>query len=149
MCVGRRVLSPVHVPDPVSEQQPLELILARNLVSIVSVAAAVIDVDGRIVFYNDAAAAVVGSRFDETGPLSRERWTADTGPLDDEGRPVPYDELPLTVAVREGRPAYGRLRIRAERGLVAIELAALPLVGPAGYHGAVIVFWPLPENGAG
>lgn len=139
----------MYVPVPDAHQQPLELILARNLVSIISVAAAVIDVDGRIVFYNDAAAAVVGARFEETGPLNRERWTSETGPFDEEGQSVPYDELPLTVAVREGRPTYGRLRIRAEHGLVTIELAALPLVGPAGYHGAVVVFWALPQDEAG
>jgi hypothetical protein len=37
--------------------RPLELILARNLVSLVSLAAVLVDVDGQIVFYNDAAAA--------------------------------------------------------------------------------------------
>ena len=36
-------------------EQPLELILARNLVSIVSVPALLVDVEGRIAFYNDAA----------------------------------------------------------------------------------------------
>jgi PAS domain-containing protein len=139
-------MSAVHVSDPAAHQQPLELILARNLVSIVAVAAAVIDVDGRIVFYNDAAAAIVGARFEDTGPLTRDRWTAETGPFDDEGRPVPYDDLPLTVAVREGRPVHDRLRIRGERGLVHVELAALPLLGPAGYHGAVVVFWEIEDS---
>jgi hypothetical protein len=38
------------------EGQPLELILARNLVSIISLAAVLVDAEGRIVFYNDAAA---------------------------------------------------------------------------------------------
>ena len=50
------------------------------------------------------------------------------------------------MALREGRPAYGRYRIRAERGLIEIEAGALPLVGPAGYHGAVVVFWPLDDR---
>jgi PAS domain-containing protein len=138
--------SRVDAPSP---EQPLELILARNLVSIISVAAALIDVNGRVVFYNDAAAEVVGTRFEDTGPLTRDQWTADTGPFDEEGRPMPYDELPLTIAVREGRPSYARFRVRTDRGLVLVEAGALPLIGPAGYHGAVILFWPVPENGAG
>src|SRR5438270_14029565 len=34
--------------------QPLELILARNLVTIISLAAFLFDAEGRLVFYNDA-----------------------------------------------------------------------------------------------
>ena len=133
---------------PAANHQPLELILARNLVAIVSVPAAVIDVSGEVVFYNDAAAKIVGTQFEDTGPLTRDRWTAEAGPFDEHGRPVPYDELPLTIAVREGRPAYARLRVRGEGDLVDVEVAALPLVGPAGYHGALIVFWPLSPDEA-
>ena len=122
-------------------EQPLELILARNLVSIVSLAALLVDVDGRIVFFNDAAAEIVGSPFEEIGTLSRDEWNARYGPFDDRGNPLVADELPLAVAVREGRPAYARFRVRGERGLMEVEAGALPLLGPAGYHGAMIFFW--------
>jgi PAS domain-containing protein len=133
---------------PAVNHQPLELILARNLAAIVSVPAAVIDAGGHVVFYNDAASASVGSRFEETGPLTRERWNSEAGPYDEDGRPVPYDELPLTIAVREGRPAYARLRVRIEGALIEVEVAAVPLIGPAGYHGALVVFWPLAREGS-
>jgi PAS domain-containing protein len=122
-------------------EQPLELILARNLVSIVSVPALLVDVDGRIVFFNDAAAEIVGSPFEEIGTMTREEWNARYGPVDEHGNPLASDELPLTVAIREGRPAYARLRIRGERGLLEVEAGALPLLGPAGYHGAMVFFW--------
>jgi PAS domain-containing protein len=138
---------PPNLAEPA--EQPLELILARNLVSIVSVAAVLVDVDGGIVFFNDAAAEIGGRRFEETGALAADEWNAQYGPLDSEGNPVPLDELPLNVAVRESRPAYGRFWIRADRGLLEIEAAALPLVGPAGYHGALVVFWPLDGEAPG
>ena len=112
-------------------EQPLELILARNLVSIVSLAALLVDVEGRIVFYNDAAAEIVGSPFEEIGTMTREEWNARYGPSTSRG-PAAADELPLTVAVREGRPAYARLRVRGDRGLMEVEAGALPLLGPAG-----------------
>ena len=67
------------------QEQPLELILARNLVSIVSLAALLVDVDGRIVFYNEAAAEIVGSPFEEIGTLTREEWNARYGPFDPDG----------------------------------------------------------------
>lgn len=131
------------------DEQPLELILARNLISIITLAAVLVDVDGHIVFYNDAAAVMIGARFEETGSLAREQWNAEFGPLDEQGRPLDSDRLALTVALREGRAAYGRYRIRAEHGLVEVEAGALPLVGPAGYHGAIVVFWPLEARDSG
>ena len=127
-------------------EQPLELILARNLVSIVSLPALLVDVEGRIVFYNDAAAEVVGSPFEAIGTMSREEWTERFGPFDEHGAPLAADELPLTVAVREGRPAYGRFRVKGDRGPLEVEAGALPLLGPAGYHGAMVFFWVVPED---
>ena len=126
--------------------QPLELILARNLVSIVSLAALLVDVEGRIVFYNDAAAEVVGSPFEEIGTMTREEWNTRYGPFDEDGVPLLADELPLTIAIREGRPAYGRFQVRGDRGLLSVEAGALPLLGPAGYHGAMIFFWVAGED---
>lgn len=122
-------------------EQPLELILARNLVSIVSIAALLVDIDGRVVFFNDAAAEIIGSPFEETGAMTREEWNSTYGPFDEDGAPLASEALPLTVALREGRPAYARLRIRGERGLLEVEAGALPLLGPAGYHGAMVFFW--------
>jgi PAS domain-containing protein len=129
--------------------QPLELILARNLISIVSLPALLFDVDGQVVFYNEAAGEVIGSPFEAIGTMSREEWNAQFGPFDESGSPVPSDELPLTIALREGRPAYARYRIRGDRGMTEIEAGALPLVGPAGYRGAILIFWPLSGDGEG
>ena|SRR5436305_589531 len=123
------------------EEQPLELILARNLVSIVSLAALLVDVDGRIVFYNDAAAQIVGSPFEEIGTIAREDWNARYGPFDEDGVPLAAEQLPLTIAIREGRPAHARFRVRGESGMLEVEAGAFPLLGPASYHGGMVFFW--------
>jgi PAS domain-containing protein len=138
------------VTDSESQEQPLELILARNLVSIVSVPALLVDVEGRIVFYNEAAAEIVGSPFEEIGTMTREEWNARYGPFDEHGTPLASGELPLTVAIREGRPAYGRFRVRGDdAGPLEVEAGALPLLGPAGYHGAMIFFWVVGKGPGG
>jgi PAS domain-containing protein len=131
------------------EERPLELILARNLVSIISLPAVLIDADGRVVFYNDAAAQLIGEPFEEMGAMSREEWNARYGPVDEHGVALAADALPLAVAVREGRPAYAPLRVRAERGLLEVEAGALPLLGPAGYRGAMVFFWVAGAGGDG
>jgi PAS domain-containing protein len=130
-------------------EQPLELILARNLVSIISLAAVLVDGEGALVYYNDAAAEVIGTRFEERGRISRAEWSAEMGPVDEHDQPVPVEDLPLTSALRDGRPGYARFFIRAEGGLLEIVAGALPLVGPSGNHGALIVFWPVPTGQEG
>jgi PAS domain-containing protein len=141
--VERGVSPPVNEPD----QLPLELILARNLISIISLAAFLVTAEGDIVFYNDAAAAIIGSPFEETGALTREQWNAKLAPSDEHGSPLPLEQLPLTAALREGRPSYGRLRISGASGPLQIEAGALPLVGPAGLRGAMVVFWAFNGDG--
>jgi PAS domain-containing protein len=128
------------------EEQPLELILARNLISIISLGAFLVDAEGAIVFFNDAAAEMFGVRFEETGRIARADWSTELGPLDEQGRPLPTDQLPLAVALRDGRPGYGRFHVRTDRGLVLIVAAALPLTGAGGRHGALVAFWPLTDD---
>jgi len=132
-----------------AEEQPLELILARNLISIISLGAMLVDIEGAIVFYNDAAAEVLGARFEETGRIPQGAWRAEIGPFDLQGRRLPTDNLPVTIALRDARPGYGRFYIRsANASLIPIEAAALPLIGSAGHHGALVVFWPLDADRA-
>ena len=130
------------------DERPLELILARNLISILSIPAILVDARGRIVFFNEAAGELVGAPFEEIGVLEPEEWTARYGPFDAGGRPIPRDELPVTIAVRESRPAYSRLFMHAESGMREFEVGALPLTGPNGYQGALVVLWPVPAHGA-
>jgi PAS domain-containing protein len=120
----------------------LELILARSLVSSLELAAVLLDVDRSIVFFNDAAGDLVGARFEETGPMPERQWRDRFGPLSADGTPLPPDELPLTRALREGRPAHARLRVRLGERELWVEASGLPLVGPAGYQGALVVIWP-------
>ena len=55
-------------------QRPLELILARNLMSALSTPAFLVDEGGVLVFYNEAAGALLGKRFEELGTVGAEEW---------------------------------------------------------------------------
>jgi PAS domain-containing protein len=130
-------------PVAQAAEHPLELILARNLVSLISIASVLIDAEGAIVFFNDAAADFFGGLFEETGPVPLARWRDEVGPFDKAERHLPTGNLPVTRAFRDGRPGFGRFYIRGGSGLVDVEVVALPLVGSVGLHGALVMFWPL------
>jgi PAS domain-containing protein len=127
-------------------QKPLELILARNLLASISTPAFLVGEEGLLLFYNDAAAALLGRRFEETGTMTAQEWTAEFGPFDENDSPIPYDEISLVLAVREGRPAHGTFRIAAADRTREIAASAIPIVGPTTSTGAIVIFWPTTEN---
>jgi PAS domain-containing protein len=131
-------------------QKPLELILARNLMSALSTPAFLVDEGGLMVFYNEAAWMLLGKRFEELGTVGPEEWGSLFGPFDEEERPLPYDELPLVVAVRNGRPAHATFEIRSTDGILhTVEVSAFPILTPHGSQGAIAICWPASSNGAG
>jgi PAS domain-containing protein len=128
------------------KHQPLLLVQARNLITNLALPAFLTDPDGRLLFFNDAAAEVLGRRFEEVGQLPQDEWAREIGPFDAEGRPLATDSLPLARALREGRPAQGSFHVRlGERGLREVEVSALPLLEPDYFEGALIVFWPVED----
>jgi PAS domain-containing protein len=131
-------------------QKPLELILARNLLTSISTPAFLVDQDAALVFYNEAAGALLGRPFEDVGRMSPEEWTSTYGPFGPDGKPVELDELPTTRAVRDGRPAHARFTIRSANGdKREIESSAFPIVASEeGSSGAMIFFWPQQGNGA-
>jgi PAS domain-containing protein len=131
-------------------QKPIELILARNLMSSLSTPAFLVDEGGILVFYNEAAGSLLGRRFEELGKVGPEEWGSLFGPFDEAGDPLPYDELPLVVAVRDGRPAHATFDIRAADGVMQkIEASAFPILTAHGSQGAIAVFWPAEANRSG
>ena len=132
-----------------SAQKPLELILARNLLTSISTPAFLLDAEGTLVFYNEAAAALLGRSFEDAGQMNVAEWTAAFGPISSDGTPLEFDELSLTKAVQSGRPAHGSFCIRtAADSEQPIEAAAFPIVASEeGASGAMVMFWPHANGG--
>jgi PAS domain-containing protein len=131
------------------QQKPLELILARNLLSSISTPAFLVGPEGVLLFYNEAAGALVGRRFEESGSMSASQWTSEFGPFRADGEPMGYDEIPLTQAIREGRPAHFTFCIRTSGGTMReIAASGIPIIGQGGSSGAIVIFWPVGGNQA-
>jgi PAS domain-containing protein len=130
-------------------QKPLELILARNLLTSLSTPAFLVDERAQLVFYNEAAGALLGRPFEDVGRMTPEEWISTYGPFGDDGQPMALDELPTTRAIRDGRPAHAMFRIRSAGGAEhRIASSAFPIVASEkGSSGAMILFWPTDEGG--
>jgi PAS domain-containing protein len=131
--------------ESAGDQQPLELILARNLLSSISTPGFLVDKDGMLVFFNEAAGALLGKHFEETGKMGPDEWSRAFGPYDRKGQPMDIEELPLTIALREGCPVHDSLTLQSVQGdRREVEVSALPLVATGGgFRGALAIFWPV------
>jgi PAS domain-containing protein len=128
-------------------QRPLELILARNLMSALSTPAFLVDEGGQLVFFNEAAGTLLGKGFEEVGEVGPGEWGGLFGPYDEAGETIPYDELPVVQAVRRGRPAHASFGVRAFDGAVhAVECSAFPILTAHGSQGGVAIFWPVEDD---
>jgi PAS domain-containing protein len=125
-------------------QKALELILARNFLTTLSTPAFLVDERGALIFYNEAAGAMLGISFEESGRTPASEWSQSIGPFDDAGVPIPIEELPTTQALRRGRPAHGTFTMRSVKGKgYEIESTALPIVAEGGQEGAMIFIWAI------
>jgi PAS domain-containing protein len=127
-----------------SSQRPLELILARNLLSSLSTPALLVNRPGDIIFYNETAGALLGRPFEETGTLPAQDWVNTFGPFGDDGDPLPLEDQPITAMLRSNRAAHAHHRIRSLDGTEhAVAVTGLPIIGAERFHGAMIFFWPV------
>jgi len=131
-------------------QKPLELILARNFLTSLSTPAFLVDESGALIFYNEAAGALLGISFEEQSHMSADEWSHAVGPFDADGNAIPIEEIPTTKALRQGRPAHGSFTVRSVTGNeYAIESTALPIQAEGGQEGAMIFFWTSNSRGSG
>ena len=128
-------------------QHPVEIILARGLMSNLTTPAFLVDSDGNLVYYNDAACELLGLRFEEAGPMSREDWATRFQPVAPDGNAIDPESLPLVIALRRGRASHTAMRIRPASGEPRdLEVSAFPIIGTSGQRGAMAIFWSPEEN---
>ena len=123
--------------------QPLEVILMRELADHLATPIFVVDAAGDLLFYNEPAERLLGTRFDDTGMLPFLEWSTMFVPTNGDGSPIPPDELPLAIAVQQHRPAQGGMWILGLDGQRReLTVTAIPLQGQWGEHlGAAAIFW--------
>jgi PAS domain-containing protein len=127
-------------------QQPIELILARQLAQRMAVPVMIVDDRGDTLYFNEPAEAVLGTRFDELDTLTQEERTRFMAPRDPDGHKLAPQELPTSIAMRERRPTHAIFEIAGIDGIRRpVESTAIPLEGAGGHMlGAIVIIWRMP-----
>ena len=129
----------MEAPNP----KHLVLILAREFASNLATPTLIADTRGRLVFYNEAAEAVVGRRFAEIGEVPMDDWIASFEPRTIESEPLPPESRPARIALDERRAAHQRYVVTSADGVEReVEVTAFPLFAHRDeFVGIVVLFW--------
>jgi hypothetical protein len=102
-----------------------------------------IDPGGMLVYYNDAAAYILGKSFAELGEIPSGEFGAALHLTTPEGETVRRRDSPAGVAFFEHRPSHMTVMATTYDGeRRQFDATAYPLFGASGeMHGVVAVFW--------
>ncbi len=123
--------------------KPIQIILARQLASSLEMPILLIDTAGTLVYYNEAAEAILGQHYDETGEMSEEEWSALFAAEDDARNPIPPESRPIMLVLSERRPITRSMWLRCGNGEWRyLNITVYPLIGEGGQLlGAQMIFW--------
>jgi hypothetical protein len=128
------------------DQHDIELILMRQLATHLATPMFIVDARGALLFYNEPAESLLGRRYEENDELPLEKWSVLFRPTSTDGRLIPADELPLVIALSEGKPAHLSPILLTGQDKVQrrISTSAFPVVGQQNRRlGAVALFWEI------
>ena len=121
----------------------LPLILARELAANLATPMFLIDADGMLVYFNEAAELMLGRSFGEVGPLTANEFGNRLQLAELDGRPMRRRDSPAGVAFLRRQPSHRSvLATSLDGNRRPFEVTAYPLFGKVGeMHGVLTVFW--------
>ena len=124
-------------------QKHLILILARELASNLATPTLILDAEGTLIFFNEAAEEIVGGPFAEIGEVPMSEFSAGFAPRTRDNQPLPEERRPTRIALEERRAAHEQLVITSRDGVERnVAITAFPLFAHADeFVGAVAIFW--------
>jgi PAS domain-containing protein len=121
----------------------IEIILNRQLADCLSIPVFITDIAGNLIFYNEPAEVILGTRFEEKGEMSVETWSTIFKPIDEKKNPLPAEDLPLVKTLGDQRPHHKSFWIESLKGkMEKISVTSYPIIARTGkFLGAVAIFW--------
>jgi PAS domain-containing protein len=141
---GRRV----EEEEGAAPERAVEVILTRQLASYLAMPIFLVDPRGDLLFFNEPAEPILGRRFDETGAVTLEEWSAAFKATYEDGSAMKTQDRPMVIALRKQQAVHRRFFIHGMDGVSRkIEATAFPLVGQSGRRlGAIGMFWELGDS---
>ena len=96
--------------------QAIEVILNRQLADCLSIPVFITDTKGNLIFYNEPAEEILGTRFEETGPMPVEDWSTVFTPMDESDNVIPPEQLPLVKTLPDCYPYHKTFWILSVKG---------------------------------
>jgi len=126
-----------------SSGHSLPLILARELAANLATPMFLIDADGALVFFNEAAELMLGKTYGEIGAIAANEFGTMLELADVDGTPLRRRDSPAGVAFYQREPAHRTVWATTLDGSrQQFEVTAYPLFGRIGeMHGVLTVFW--------
>jgi len=121
----------------------LPLILAREFASNLATPMFLLDAAGMLVFYNDAAALLLGKPFAELGEIPAAEFAAVMELATPAGESLLRRNSPAGIALLQQRPSHASVMATTFDGARRpFEATAYPLFATTGdMHGVIAVFW--------
>ena len=128
------------------KQPDLVLIVARSFATKLATPTLIIDANGDLVYFNDAAAEVLGRSYLDIGELHATRWQELFEPRTLDEEPLTAEQTPGGIALLERRPVHDSFAFRGLDGREReITVTAFPLFShPDEVVGVMSIFWELP-----
>jgi PAS domain-containing protein len=130
----------------VERKQPdLVLIVARSFATKLATPTLITDAKGDLVYFNDAAAELIGRSYLDIGELLVSRWQELFEPRTLEEEPLTPAQTPSGMALLERRPIHGSFAFNGLDGREReITVTAFPLLShPDEVVGVMSIFWEL------
>ena len=127
-------------------QPDLVLIVARSFATKLATPTVIIDAHGDLMYFNDAAAEVLGRSYPDVGAVGGSRWQELFQPRTLNEEPMTAEQTPGGVALRERRPVHDSFAMRGLDGRAhEITVTSFPLFSrPDEVVGVMSIFWELP-----
>lgn len=126
-----------------SGTRSLPLILARELAANLATPMFLIDGEGTLVYFNEAAELMLGRTFADVGAITANEFGSRLQLAEPDGTPMRRRDSPAGVAFLRREPSHRTLVATSLDGSRRqFEVTAYPLFGKIGeMHGVLTVFW--------
>ena len=127
---------------PTDRSKHLVLILAREFASNLATPTLLVDADGQLIFFNEAAEEILGQTFSEVGEQSIDEFSASVAPRLGDNEPLPQDRRPTKIALEERRAVHEDMTITTFEGEERrVGVTAFPLFAQKDEFVGIVVIW--------